>query len=215
MYGEAVYNEAVYSLNKLPYVVLLELLGIWLPIAFHGLLGVYIWWTGSVNVHRYPYLRNWLYVLQRLSGVFLLVFIAVHTAEYRFGGLHYTAFYGELTRHMKDWGAFAFYCAGVAAVAFHFANGLNTIAITWGVARSPEGQARTGLACVAVFIVVCGVGLHTLSHLRRERPGQPSEPPLFFRHDLRAAQPAHAALQTPGGRGSAPDDTTEKKGDRR
>ncbi|MCX7805647.1 MAG: succinate dehydrogenase [Planctomycetota bacterium] len=190
MYGETVYNEAVYSLNSIPYIVLVELLGIWLPIAFHGILGIYLWWTGSINVDRYPYARNWLYVFQRLSGVFLLAFIAIHTAEYRFGGMRWDGFYGGLTRHMKDGGAFAFYCAGVIAATFHLANGLNTFAMSWGLARSEAGQRRVGALCALVFAAMCGVGIHTLWHFRRESPDRRGKPPIFFRQDIHAGPAA-------------------------
>ncbi len=211
MYGESVYNEAVYSLNRIPYVVLVEMLGIWLPIAFHGILGVYLWWTGSINVDRYPYARNWLYVFQRLSGLFLLIFIAVHTAEYRFGGLRWDGFYGELVRHMQDGVAFAFYCAGVIAAAFHLANGLNTFTMTWGLARSEAGQHRVGAICIIVFAAMCGAGLHTLWHLRNELPERRQKPPIFFRQDLHAGSAASARFGPTKTEGPDLDDRPERE----
>ncbi|MGQ0627118.1 MAG: hypothetical protein ACT4PL_03350, partial [Phycisphaerales bacterium] len=43
-----------------------------------------------------------------------------------------------------------FYFVGVSLLVFHFANGLWTSAITWGLTVSVESQRRFGLVCAAL-----------------------------------------------------------------
>src|SRR5216684_5154017 len=47
--GPEAYAAQVKFLGSLPLVLTLEALGIWLPIAFHGLYGFYIWYRGESN----------------------------------------------------------------------------------------------------------------------------------------------------------------------
>ena len=61
--GEGAFNQAAKELAQIPYVALVEALGIWLPILFHAVLGVIIATTGQVNVGRHGYARNWQYLL--------------------------------------------------------------------------------------------------------------------------------------------------------
>jgi len=59
--GPDAYARQVNFLGNLPLVFFLELLGIWLPIAFHGLYGFYIWYRGDSNTASYPWTGNWMY----------------------------------------------------------------------------------------------------------------------------------------------------------
>jgi succinate dehydrogenase / fumarate reductase cytochrome b subunit len=52
----------------------------------------------------------------------------------------------------------AFYLAGVWSATFHFANGLWTSAIAWGVTTTATAQRRWGHACLAFGIVMTIVG---------------------------------------------------------
>ena len=50
---------------------------------FHAFYGVYIAFTAKNNVQRYGTFRNWMFMLQRVTGVFLVIFIAWHIYETR------------------------------------------------------------------------------------------------------------------------------------
>src|SRR5262245_24226460 len=84
--GPELFNEHVAALNSLPYLYVLEIGFIGLPILFHGILGLAL----SFERQRAPgsgaYARYRLYILQRASGIFLLLFIGVHVALTRFSG---------------------------------------------------------------------------------------------------------------------------------
>ena len=86
--GPLAYGKQVEFLNSLPGVFFLELFFIWIPIAYHGLYGVYIWYRGDTNVAAYPWSGNWLYTAQRWTGIIALVYMVQHTWFLRFTGVH-------------------------------------------------------------------------------------------------------------------------------
>ena len=51
-----------------------------------------------------------------------------------------------------------FYLVSVLALVFHFANGLWTAAITWGLTVSEPAQRRWGWVCAAVGLGLAGLG---------------------------------------------------------
>src|SRR5262245_54218117 len=62
--GAPVSNGKCAALTELPYLYLLEIGFIFLPILFHAVLGVVISFEGKPNVGRYSSARNWAYFLQ-------------------------------------------------------------------------------------------------------------------------------------------------------
>ncbi len=52
--GPAAYGKQVEFLNSLPFVFLLELFFIWIPIAYHGLYGLWIWYQGETQRRQLP-----------------------------------------------------------------------------------------------------------------------------------------------------------------
>src|SRR5690625_641449 len=83
VYGEESFNKAAGFMGNLPFVLVLETVIIYLPILFHAILGVYIVFVARNNVKRYGFFRNWMFYLQRITGVVTLVFIAWHVWETR------------------------------------------------------------------------------------------------------------------------------------
>src|SRR5699024_120314 len=78
VYGEESCNKAANFMANLPFVTALEIFVIYLPIFFHAVLGVYLVFNTRNNPRRYGYFRNWMFFLQRVSGIITLVFIAWH-----------------------------------------------------------------------------------------------------------------------------------------
>ena len=82
--GKEGFDAAVGLLNSLPFVLFLELVGIWLPLLYHGVYGLYIAYTSRNNVGNYNYGRNVAFLLQRVTGVITFVFVIWHVYETRF-----------------------------------------------------------------------------------------------------------------------------------
>src|ERR1700740_1227282 len=61
----AKYDEVSRELQTIPCRPFVESGAIFLPLLFHGGYGVYIWLRGQSNASQYPWVKNWLYTLQR------------------------------------------------------------------------------------------------------------------------------------------------------
>jgi succinate dehydrogenase/fumarate reductase cytochrome b subunit (b558 family) len=169
--GEGAFTGAVNDLQSLPYLPIIEVFGIFLPLAFHGVYGAYLAFIGRQNALAYKYPRNWLYLLQRVSGLLTLGFIVYHLGEFRvqklLHGMSAEAFYPTLQAHMSStylgvpWVGML-YLVGLAASVFHFANGLSCFCLSWGITVTRAAQRRVALACWGVGAVLFVVGASTV-----------------------------------------------------
>src|SRR5690554_6707202 len=81
--GASAYNKAASFMGNLPFVYALEIFIIFLPILYHAIYGVYIAFQAKNNPMQYGFFRNWMFTLQRITGIILLIFIAWHVWETR------------------------------------------------------------------------------------------------------------------------------------
>ena len=70
--GPEAFNAASDFMGNLPFVLFLEWFIIYIPLMFHAFYGLYIAFTAKNNVKRYGTFRNWMFMFQRITGVFLL-----------------------------------------------------------------------------------------------------------------------------------------------
>jgi len=167
--GQEAFDTAVGDINHLPYLPLLEA-GILLPLAFHALYGVKLAFEGRPNLGGYTYARNWMYTLQRFSGMVALLFVGYHLWELRIqkalGALGPTAFYPTLCAHMSStlMGVPLVglaYVLGIAACVFHFANGLWGFCASWGITQSRASQRLSAVAFGVAGLLVFLLGINT------------------------------------------------------
>jgi succinate dehydrogenase / fumarate reductase, cytochrome b subunit len=160
--GPQAYGDQVKFLNSLPGVFLLELFFIWIPILYHGLYGVYIWYQGDTNVADYPWTGNWLYTSQRWTGIIALVYMVQHTYYLRFTGVHlptnpYQAFAKVQHEFLNPW-MIAFYTVGIIAASWHFSYGLWLFAAKWGITTGEKARRRFGYICLALGLALVSIG---------------------------------------------------------
>lgn len=167
--GPAAYDAELAALRRTPLVVWLELFLIVLPLAFHSAYGLASALRGGLNVARYPYARNWLYVLQRLSGLVALVFIAYHYYEFRLAEWLFgrTVDFRAVASDLAQPAVLAFYAVGVTAVAFHLAQGLWHFAVDFGLVVGPRARSQATAALAFVFAAVLGLGVAALAGFLR------------------------------------------------
>ncbi len=164
VYGEESFNKAANFIANLPFVLVLETFVIYLPILFHAVLGVYIVFTARNNVKNYGYLRNWLFLLQRVTGIITLIFIVWHVWETRvqvaLGNVEveYSLMEDILSNPFMFW----FYMIGVLSTTFHLANGLWGFFVSWGFLQSPRSQKVVTYGTLLVFVVVSYIGVRAL-----------------------------------------------------
>tara|TARA_R110002073_G_scaffold1715_1_gene12146 strand:+ start:22715 stop:23542 length:828 start_codon:yes stop_codon:yes gene_type:complete len=163
----ATFQHEVSFINNMPLLLLIEVT-LWSAIGFHSILGVYYAMSGKGNTGAYKYGGNFRYALQRTTGYLGIFFIFYHVATLRWGwtGLipgdavwsHEAAsstFAAALRGSTEEFTAVGmvvavFYFLGVSALVFHFANGLWSAAITWGITISRPAQKRWGVVCAGL-----------------------------------------------------------------
>jgi len=159
--GPEIYDRVAETLESLPYLIAVEIPLIWAPLLFHGLYGVMIWVRGEPNPLQYSYPNNWMYWLQRSSGIAALVFIGWHFWQTRLANYLYgvPVNFHMMADILSQPGWLAFYVVGLTAVTFHFANGLRTFVLTWGVVTGTRARRAAGRLSLAFGILVLAVSL--------------------------------------------------------
>lgn len=177
--GPTAYAKQVELLSSFPFVVGLELFGIWLPILYHALYGFYIWYRGETNVGDYPWTGNWLYTSQRWTGAIAFFYMVWHTWHLRFTGVHLLshpgAAFGKVQMEFQSPWAVAFYAVGIFCASWHFAYGLWLFAAKWGITPGDNARRRWGYVCLAIALVFVVVGAATMYSFLNT-PLQPLEP---------------------------------------
>src|ERR1043165_5874538 len=83
--GPNAYGAQVKFLTGLPFVPILETVGIYIPLLYHALYGFYIWFRGESNVSDYPWAGNFMYAEERWAGMFYLVGIIAALSHFSYG----------------------------------------------------------------------------------------------------------------------------------
>ena len=154
------YNQVSRELQTVPWRIFLEAAVIWLPILYHGCYGIYVWWKGESNVSQYPWVGNWMYTLQRWTGLVAFGFIGWHVYTERFL-THGKSTYEDVQHAVANPYYLAFYLVGIVAASFHLGNGLWNFVCKWGLAATAHSQRAAGYlgAVVAVAFSVVGVAI--------------------------------------------------------
>lgn len=175
--GAASFQKNVDTIHSLgPALPLVEWTFIFLPILFHAIVGVIIIRSGRSNSSRYAYMSNIRYTLQRATAWIALVFILWHVFQMHgwfhnelwhdvvvepLGGgqFHWETATSTLAAAMASPVVKIAYLVGVVSCIYHFANGLWTMGITWGVWQSAAAQKRANWVCGAIGVLVLLVGV--------------------------------------------------------
>lgn len=164
------FNSAVVDLQSIPYIIFVEIIGIFIPLTYHAIYGLVITVEARPNNLAYPYPRNWFYLIQRLTGVILFFFILFHVLNFRFGmipGLNETSVahapneaFNIVAREFRMVPIFIIYMIGITATVWHFANGIWLFLVDWGITIGERAQRLTGYACIAFGLVLLFVGIN-------------------------------------------------------
>jgi succinate dehydrogenase / fumarate reductase cytochrome b subunit len=165
--GPYAYAGQVKFLTSLPFVPVLEIAGIYLPLLYHSLYGFYIWFRGEANVKDYPWAGNFMYAAQRWTGAIAFLYIGWHTYTMRFSGIHLltnsqAAFHKVQVEMQNPW-ALAFYVIGIVAASWHFAYGLNLFCAKWGITVSDRSRKAMSAVSAVIALTFIAVGLTTVS----------------------------------------------------
>lgn len=160
-------------------VILVGWLFILLPILFHGIIGLMIVSLGQRNWRDYPYPENIRYTLERWTGVLTFVFVIWHVFHMTgwisnqwwldnvaepLGGARFKPEHvitGVEAVRASPW-ITTIYVVGTLGAVYHFANGLWTAGITWGVWTSAGAQRWAKAPCWIIGLGTAASGVATL-----------------------------------------------------
>ncbi len=170
LHGAAEFNTAVKDLQSIPYILLVETGGIFIPLIYHAVYGLVITVEARPNNLNYPYPRNWFYLIQRVTGVILFFFITFHVLNFRFGmipGLNNISVarnpdkaFGVVAGEFSILPIFMIYVIGITSTVWHLANGTWLFMVDWGITIGERAQRLTGYACIGFGVVLLLVGIN-------------------------------------------------------
>jgi len=161
LFGEKAFVDKVKLIHSLgPLLPFVEAGVIFIPLALHIVIGIYIALQAKNNTNDLGYGRNWAFALQRWSGWIALAFLVYHTVTLRFLDTANTqmygveAFYRHLSVLFRNPFFFGIYLIGGASVIYHFANGLCTFCMTWGITVSQSSQKWMVYIAIGVGVIL-------------------------------------------------------------
>lgn len=177
--GAQRYDKLVVDLQTNPTTLYLEIFAIALPLLYHASYGLFVASKSRPNAGEYGYLRNWTYVLQRVTGVVVLFYIGYHVYNTRLHPLLHAddpllqpstegplvssaymhAYLGDFHLGVQ---VFWLYVVGLVCAVYHFANGLWNLGVHWGLTVSRPAQKLSGWACSGVAIALLFLGVRSL-----------------------------------------------------
>ncbi len=160
--GEENYNNATGMMDLIPHWLLLivEWVVIYIPILFHGLYGIFIAFTATHNVKRFGTFRNWMFAIQRFTGVFLVIFIAWHIFQTRVQkALGAEVEFSMMEEIVANPWMLAFYIVGIVSATFHLSNGIWAFLVSWGITQSPKSQKVASYVTMVFFVLLSIVGV--------------------------------------------------------
>lgn len=172
IFGQGAFAHKVELIHSLgPLLPFVEAAVIFIPLALHIIIGIYIALTAKSNTGELGYARNWAYSIQRWSGWVALAFILYHVITLRFANVAQgwgdangigaapvaDLFFPYLAEQFKQVWFIAAYFLGGLAVIYHFANGLCTFCMTWGITVGPKSQKIMAGIAVAVGLGLMGM----------------------------------------------------------
>ena len=168
--GPKIFHDHVQDIHDMAYLLFIEIFGIFLPLLFHSIYGILISAEAKPNVLNYGYGRNWFYVFQRITGIFLFFFLLFHILNFRFGlipGLNMTPVAGNADQayrivagEFQIWWVLIIYFFGVVATAWHLAYGFFLFAVDWGIVIGEKAQRVTLQASLGLAVLLSLVGIN-------------------------------------------------------
>jgi succinate dehydrogenase / fumarate reductase, cytochrome b subunit len=171
------YNVIIKFLRSIPFLHYVEWAALFGPIAFHAIYGVIIVSSAKPNHVKYNNSENWRYFLMRVTGMIALVYIVYHIFQFRLvEDLDYNYMaksmvgvqeipYLPAIPFLNPFSIYWFYIIGIVATVFHFANGVWSFCITWGITVSHKSQQMVAAFSLVIFAVLTFLGVATTNHL--------------------------------------------------
>ena len=154
--GPEAFNAHLQWWRERPFKLPLTVLFLYIPLFWHLFYGIYVASQTRPNNTSYSYFSNFRYLLQRLSGIGLALFIPAHIVKTRIEPFfeHETVDFNHMAQAFTENLTLGVYALGILGVSYHIANGFWEAGVSWGWTVSRRSQrTMVGLSMLVFFAV--------------------------------------------------------------
>jgi succinate dehydrogenase / fumarate reductase cytochrome b subunit len=159
--GSRSFDSSMMELARAPTVGWALAVFVLLPLIYHAAFGVLLVHGCQINAFHYGSYRNWMYALERVTGLVLIPFVIYHLYKtelaHALGAapMSFDAMHALLAPAWRK----ALYLGGVACAAFYIGNGFAIQSATWGLAASSRARSAAIIVGWVVTIVLAVWGM--------------------------------------------------------
>jgi len=167
--GADSYDRLVLRLQRFPLAVPIEVFLIALPIALHGVYGLFLTATAAPGAPSPTPVRRCVSLLQRATGILLFLFILFHLWTTRLVQIrdHESLdLYRIVQAAVASPWIRGFYAAAIVSAAFHLASGIWSTPASWGFAPGRRAHVLLAASASALFVILSAMGLAALAGFR-------------------------------------------------
>ena len=159
IFGVDAWSAVIDGMRSVPFIILGELFIIAIPILFHAVYGFYIVYLSDMPLLRYQYVKNWMFILQRVTAVITTIFVIYHVLFVRILTDSTLDVMSAMANALHTPVGFILELIGIWASIFHFTNGIFTFLVTWGVLQGDRIQKVVSLLTMLLCAALCLLAL--------------------------------------------------------
>ena len=157
--GVDAWSAVIDGMRNVPFIILGELFIIAIPILFHAIYGFYIVYLSDMPLLRYQYVKNWMFILQRVTAVITTIFVIDHVLFVRILTDSTLDVMSAMANALHTPVGFILELIGIWASIYHFTNGIFTFLVTWGVLQGDRIQKVVSLLTMLLCAALCLLAL--------------------------------------------------------
>jgi len=153
--GVDAWSAVIDGMKSVPFIIVAEIGIIALPILFHTVYGFYIVYLSDMPLLRYTYLKNWMFILQRVTAIITTIFVVYHVTFVRIMQHETMDIMKAMADVLQTPIGFVLQTIGIWAVIYHFTNGIFTFLLTWGVLHGERIQKVASICTMLLCAAMC------------------------------------------------------------
>ena len=157
--GVDAWSAVIDGMRNVPFIILGELFIIAIPILFHAVYGFYIVYLSDMPLLRYQYVKNWMFILQRVTAVITTIFVIYHVLFVRILTDSTLDVMSAMANGLQTPVGFILELIGIWASIYHFTNGIFTFLVTWGVLQGDRIQKAVSFLTMLLCAALCLLAL--------------------------------------------------------
>ena len=175
-YGAATWEKNL-THDTHPLTMLLTMVVVVAPLIIHSLWGIARTIRMRNNWPQYGYLRNFRYLLQRITAVGALAFLVAHMwlawIRPRFVEGHGETFADISAQMHWHLPTLIVYVLGTAGIAYHLANGISTALMGFGVTATKDAKRKLDWVAYLILVILLAMSWGAIYALWLGAPATP------------------------------------------